>query len=248
MEKMSEDRGWGAPPPRLAARDEAQAIATEQRRWYHVVRGRLGRGARRPAARATRVASEGASEERLRDQTDSPRGHQDTAAHESTRGDHASSDNPSADPVVLCLLIRGSDGARVVKALRARGVDGPIVIESAAGLRLDGTRSARTEYSGLSEPYFGDIVVDPAARTVMRRGQAVALTAMEFNLLVALLRRRGAVASRRSLLEEVWGRNLAYTSRTVDAHIYKLRQKLEADPAMPRHILTVQKAGYRLQV
>jgi two-component system response regulator MtrA len=113
-------------------------------------------------------------------------------------------------------------------------------------------RAARVDLRPLdaraSLTYFGDVVVDAGARTVMRRGEPVSLTAMEFNLLLALLRRRGAVASRRDLLEEVWGGNIAHASRTVDAHVYKLRRKLEADPAVPRHILTVQKAGYRLQV
>jgi DNA-binding response OmpR family regulator len=69
---------------------------------------------------------------------------------------------------------------------------------------------------------------------------------MEFDLLVALLRRRGAVASRVELLKEVWGHSSAVLTRTVDTHVGELRRKLEADPSTPRHILTVRKAGYRL--
>ena len=94
---------------------------------------------------------------------------------------------------------------------------------------------------------FGDIAVDPAARLVTRAGRPVALTPMEFDLLVALIRRRGAVASRIDLLKHVWGHCAAVVTRTVDTHVAELRQKLEVDPAAPRHILTVRKIGYRLQ-
>ena len=79
-----------------------------------------------------------------------------------------------------------------------------------------------------------------------RSGDLVALTPMEFDLLIALLRRQGAVASRLELLKEVWGHSSAVLTRTVDTHIGELRRKLEHDPSTPRHILTVRKAGYRL--
>lgn len=94
---------------------------------------------------------------------------------------------------------------------------------------------------------FGDIEIDQATRTVYRRREPVALTPMEFDLLVALLRRRGAVVSRLDLLNEVWGHSAAVLTRTVDTHIAELRRKLEENPATPRHILTVRKAGYRLE-
>jgi DNA-binding response OmpR family regulator len=71
---------------------------------------------------------------------------------------------------------------------------------------------------------------------------------MEFDLLVALLKRNGAVASRLQLLAEVWGHSSAVLTRTVDTHIGELRRKLEQDPSTPKHILTVRKAGYRLAV
>ena len=94
---------------------------------------------------------------------------------------------------------------------------------------------------------FGEIEIDPSTRTVYRRREAVPLTPMEFDLLVALVRRRGAVVSRLDLLHEVWGHTSAVLTRTVDTHIAELRRKLEENPAMPRHILTVRKAGYRLE-
>jgi len=84
------------------------------------------------------------------------------------------------------------------------------------------------------------------SRTVLRRGEAVLLTPKEYDLLVALLRRNGACATRVELLTEVWGYSAEVMSRTVDTHIAELRRKLEQDPANPRHILTVRKTGYRL--
>ena len=93
---------------------------------------------------------------------------------------------------------------------------------------------------------FGDVRVDTARHTVTRDGVPVGLRPKEYDLLVALLRRKGQVATRIELLKEVWGYDDSVMSRTVDTHIAELRRKLEADPATPRHILTVLKTGYRL--
>src|SRR5688572_879264 len=87
---------------------------------------------------------------------------------------------------------------------------------------------------------FGDIDVDPASRSVRRAGQTVSLTPMEFDLLIALLRRQGAVVSRLELLKEVWGHSAAVLTRTVDTHVAELRRKLEHHPAEPQHIMTVR--------
>ncbi len=94
---------------------------------------------------------------------------------------------------------------------------------------------------------FGEVEVDCSTRTVRFREQLILLTPMEFDLLVALLQRRGAVASRIDLLKEVWGHSAAVLTRTVDTHVAELRRKLEMNPARPRHILTVRKIGYRLE-
>ena len=93
---------------------------------------------------------------------------------------------------------------------------------------------------------FGDVAVHTASRTVTKNGAQVALTPKEFDLLVALLRRNGAVAGRFELLKEVWGHQTEVMTRTVDIHVAELRRKLEDDPSAPKHILTVWKAGYRL--
>jgi two-component system, OmpR family, alkaline phosphatase synthesis response regulator PhoP len=110
--------------------------------------------------------------------------------------------------------------------------------------RASAAKSALT----LSEPVtFGDVEVDPRAHTVHRAGTAVSLRPKEYELLIALLQRRGQVASRTELLEEVWGYSGEVYSRTVDTHVAELRRKLEENAAEPRHILTVRKTGYRIQ-
>ena len=93
---------------------------------------------------------------------------------------------------------------------------------------------------------FGAVQVDIPTRVVTRDGEEVALRPKEFDLLVALLRREGRVATRAELLDEVWQYEPDIVSRTVDVHILELRRKLEADPGNPAHILTVRKTGYRL--
>lgn len=93
---------------------------------------------------------------------------------------------------------------------------------------------------------FGDVRIDRARHVVTRRGESIALRPKEYDLLLALLARRGEVATRIDLLREVWGYDDSVMSRTVDTHVAELRRKLEEDAANPRHILTVLKTGYRL--
>ena len=94
---------------------------------------------------------------------------------------------------------------------------------------------------------FGSVKVDVRTRIVTRSGDEISLTPKELDLLLALIRRGGAVATRLDLLQEVWGHRAAVVSRTVDTHISELRRKLEEEPSHPRHILTVHKSGYRFQ-
>ena len=94
---------------------------------------------------------------------------------------------------------------------------------------------------------FADVVVDTNARTVKKGGQLCTLTPKAFELLLALIKRDGSVATRQDLLKEVWGYGAFVLSRTVDSHIAELRRKLETDPARPQHVLTVWKVGYRFE-
>jgi DNA-binding response OmpR family regulator len=94
---------------------------------------------------------------------------------------------------------------------------------------------------------FGDIIVDEYMRMVWREGVEVNLTPKEYELLVALARRRGAPASKQALMTEVWNSTVETQSRTLDQHVFELRRKLERVTREPRHLLTVRKYGYRLR-
>lgn len=180
------------------------------------------------------------------------------------------------DLVILDLMLPGVDGFEVLETLRARRSDVPVLILSALGaeaVKVRGFRSGADDY--LTKPFgllellarveallrrgartaapaeapvhrFGDVTVTLASRTVTRHGVPVALRAKEFDLLVALAGRPGQVISKQRLLREVWGYDAAVVSRTVDTHVLELRRKLEADPALPRHIRTVRGSGYLL--
>jgi len=157
-----------------------------------------------------------------------------------------------SDVPVLILTARGAESDKVL-GFRLGADDyvtkpfGLLELLARVAALLRRTRPAATETR--DEPSvvtIGDIEVSPSARAVRRRGSEVALTPKEFDLLMALVRRRGGVAGRLELLAEVWGHRAAVMTRTVDMHVAQLRRKLEDDPADPRHILTVWKAGYRI--
>lgn len=115
--------------------------------------------------------------------------------------------------------------------------------ELLARVRAAVRRSGRQPAS--SGQGFGDVVVDFAKMEVLRAGQPVSMTAQEFKVLKFLMENAERVVSREELLNEVWGYQNYPTTRTVDNHILKLRQKLEKDPAQPVHFRTMHGAGYK---
>jgi two-component system response regulator MtrA len=156
---------------------------------------------------------------------------------------------------VLILTARGQEADKVL-GFRLGADDyvtkpcGVLELLARVGALLRRSRmSDRSAHAG-SETVerFGEIEINPASRTVTKGGDVVSLSPKEFDLLLTLIRRRGAVASRVELLREVWGHRVEVMTRTVDIHIAELRRKLEDDPSAPRHILTVWKAGYRLEL
>lgn len=179
------------------------------------------------------------------------------------------------DLAILDLMLPGLDGFEVLRQLRADLGHLPVIILSARGEEADKIRGFRLDADQyVTKPFslvellervhallrrrprpaasaapdvirFGRVAVEVAARQVTRDGAAVTLSPKAFDLLLALVRRDGAVASRAALLREVWGYQALVLSRTVDSHVAELRRKLEDDPAEPAHILTVYKAGYR---
>ena len=183
------------------------------------------------------------------------------------------------DLVLLDVMLPGMDGFEVLEELRGSGGRMPVLMLTARDEEADvvlGFHSGADDY--VTKPFstlelvarvrallrrtgegpeeegplvasFGDVDVDEGSRTVTKGGEQVSLTPKEFDLLVALLRRDGDVASRPELLKEVWQyANIDIMTRTVDIHIAELRRKLEDDPSTPEHILTVRKAGYRLEI
>jgi two-component system, OmpR family, alkaline phosphatase synthesis response regulator PhoP len=92
---------------------------------------------------------------------------------------------------------------------------------------------------------FGDVEIDFTSMSAKRSGKPVSMTAQEFKLLRFLSRSADRVISREELLNEVWGYQNYPSTRTVDNHILRLRQKLEPDPAHPRFFVTVHSAGYK---
>ena len=178
------------------------------------------------------------------------------------------------DVIVLDLMLPGIDGFEVLELLRKRELDVPVLILSArgqvadklAGFRLGADdyvtkpfqlpelvarvermlRRRRRERAGSGRLAFGKIEIDTEDRTVRRRGRAVALLAKEFDLLRLLAERPGHPFGRETILERVWGWGYEGTARTVDNYIRALRQKLEDDPARPRHLRTARQVGYRL--
>jgi two-component system response regulator MtrA len=155
---------------------------------------------------------------------------------------------------VLILTARGQEADKVL-GFRLGADDyvtkpcGVLELLARVGALLRRSRmSERSAHSGGETiERFANVEINPASRTVTKGGQLVALSPKEFDLLLTLVRRRGAVASRVELLREVWGHRVEVMTRTVDIHIAELRRKLEDDPSAPRHILTVWKAGYRLE-
>jgi two-component system OmpR family response regulator len=93
----------------------------------------------------------------------------------------------------------------------------------------------------------GDLQVDVARRKVTLGNSVLDLTQKEFDLLAFLAQNKGLVFSREQLLDKVWCYEFAGDTRTVDVHIRWLRQKIETDPAHPKHLITVRGVGYKLE-
>jgi DNA-binding response OmpR family regulator len=175
---------------------------------------------------------------------------------------------------VLDLMLPKMDGLEVCRRVRAES-DVPILMRTAKGEELDrvvGLEMGADDY--LTKPFSmrelmarvrallrragaqtaaddsrritaGSLEMDLRGRTVRRDGEEVQLKPKEFDLLFYLARNAGQVFTREQLLENVWGYEFFGGSRTVDVHVRWLREKLEQDPARPRHLLTVRGVGYK---
>jgi two-component system response regulator MtrA len=174
------------------------------------------------------------------------------------------------DLVLLDLMLPGRDGIDVCRQIRAEsGV--PIVMLTAKSDTVDvvvGLESGADDYvikpfkpkelvarvrarlRRAEEPMpeqltVGDLVIDVAGHSVKRDGVAIALTPLEFDLLVALARKPWQVFTREALLEQVWGYRHAADTRLVNVHVQRLRSKVEKDPERPEIVVTVRGVGYK---
>jgi two-component system KDP operon response regulator KdpE len=152
--------------------------------------------------------------------------------------------------VAVIVLSARVDEADKIAALDA-GADDYLTKPFGVGELLARVRAAsrRRQQVGLGNGSvfeFGDISVDLSLRVVLRRGAPVHLTPIEYRLLTLLVANAGKVMTHRQILREVWGPSHAEDGHYVRVYMGHLRQKLEDDPAQPRHILTETAVGYRL--
>jgi len=179
-----------------------------------------------------------------------------------------------SDCVLLDLMLPGTNGFETCRALRRRSAV-PIIMVTARSDTFDvvaGLEAGADDYMtkpfepkelaarirahlrrarGLEEPSSvirlgEDLEVAPDEGVVRRAGEEVHLTRTEFRLLCELATSPGRVLTREMLLERVWGYDYFGDGKLVDVHIYRLRAKIEADPANPRHVVTARGLGYKV--
>jgi two-component system alkaline phosphatase synthesis response regulator PhoP len=178
----------------------------------------------------------------------------------------------SPDLVVLDVMMPRLSGLEVCRQLRAKRPSIPIIMLTARGQEVDkvvGLELGADDY--VTKPFsirellarvkailrrtaaipkqdqhtFGDVDVDLQRRRVVRAGKALDVSSTEFELLKYFICHSGEALTRDRLLEEVWGYENYPSTRTVDTHLVRLRQKLEPDPEQPQYFLTVHGTGYR---
>jgi DNA-binding response OmpR family regulator len=175
------------------------------------------------------------------------------------------------DLILVDLRLPGMSGIEICKHLRVAAVRTPIIVLSAIGDEIDkvllleigaddyvvkpfGARELLARIRAVlrrSSPgvpkvvRVGEIEIDLERRVVSRHGEEVKLTPAEYNLLTYFLQNQDRPLTRDMILNSVWGYEFFPNTRTVDAHVAKLRQKIERDPSVPRHLLTVHGVGYR---
>jgi two-component system response regulator MtrA len=177
------------------------------------------------------------------------------------------------DLVLLDVMLPGLNGVEVCKLIREISMV-PIVMLSAKGDKQDivaGLEAGADDYmvkpfdpielvarmkvrlrrsiiEVSSELSIGSLKIDQIEHSIIRDGQVIALTRLEFDLLVALAKEPGRVFSREALLSEVWGYRPATDTRLVNVHIQRLRSKIEVNPEEPKIIITVRGVGYKVGV
>ena len=165
---------------------------------------------------------------------------------------------PGADGVEVCRRIRAESGVPIVMlTAKTDTVDVVVGLESGADdyilkpfMTKELVARVRARLRSTNEPSpdvlsIGDVSIDLSGHGVTRGGEPLALTPLEFDLLVALARKPRQVFSREKLLEEVWGYRHAGDTRLVNVHVQRLRSKIERDPEKPEIVLTIRGVGYK---
>jgi len=178
---------------------------------------------------------------------------------------------PDWDLILLDLMLPRKDGFDVCRQLRKEGVNTPIIMLTARtheAEKIMGLDIGADDY--VTKPFsprelrsrihavlrrtaehpegvyrFGDCEVDFDRGEVRRQGSVVDVTALEFRLLSAFIRRRGRLLTRRQLIDAAWAPETFITDRVVDTHVFNLRRKVESVPARPRYLHSVRGMGYR---
>ncbi len=165
---------------------------------------------------------------------------------------------PGMDGIQVCRRIRAESGVPIVMlTARTDTVDVVVGLESGADdyvvkpfkpAELVARVRARLRRADEAEPEkltIGDLAIDVAGHSVRRGEQTIALTPLEFDLLLALARKPWMVYTREVLLEQVWGYRHAGDTRLVNVHVQRLRSKIEHDPENPQIVVTVRGVGYK---
>ena len=153
------------------------------------------------------------------------------------------------DDVPVVVISARDDTHDIVAALEAGADDyvvKPVAIKELSARLRALRRRVRTVSGPVPAQFFGDLEISAEAGEVRRSGQPVPVTRTEFRLLCELAEHAGRVLSRQQLLSRVWGYETG-DERLVDVHVGRLRQKIESDPANPRHLVTLRGLGYKLQ-
>lgn len=176
------------------------------------------------------------------------------------------------DLIIMDVMMPRKDGLQACREIRVAGVSTPLILLTARSSEVDkvlGLDLGADDYlakpfgmleliarvkallrriqrvTSIDEIRFSNVVVDFKAYRALRDSEPIELSAREYRLLRYLVSKQGNVVTRDELLDEVWGYNSYPTTRTVDNHIARLRQKIETNIDEPQHILTVHGVGYK---
>ena len=176
--------------------------------------------------------------------------------------------------IILDLMLPKISGLEVCQRLRRAGVETPVIMLTARGAASDAAfglklgaddyipkpfdvgellarveavlRRAKRPQAGPEVISIGDVELDMRRLRATKQGTPLDLSPREFEILQFLIAHAGETVTREQLLHHIWGEHASLYTRTIDAHITRLRHKLEADPANPQHIITIHRVGYRL--